>query len=197
MAPRAKKREQDLLHPRVTRAIWRAVLIELARTGYQGLSMEQVARRAGVGKAALYRRWRSRKAMVLDLVTAIELPIVPSVDKGSLHADLLEYIKGAVRLMRRPLARRLLPEFYAEMNRGGDLGQALRNKLLGPKSLQLQELVERAKSRGEINNSIDPRLASALIVGPIYWAWMIERCSFDESSIATLATSLTAALKAN
>src|SRR5690554_408967 len=145
MAERSKKGEQRTLHSRVTRAIWRAVILELSRAGYQGLSMEQVARRAGVGKAALYRRWSGKEAMVLALIETIDLPTVQSEDKGSLQADLLDYLKNAGRLLRRPLMRRILPEFYAEMSRGGPLGDALRVKLLGLKSLQVQELVERAR----------------------------------------------------
>lgn len=194
MDSRRRTGTQDTLHPRTTRAIWRAVILELARTGYQALSMEQVARRAGVGKAALYRRWRGREAMMLDLVAAIKFPIIAAPDRGSLHDDLLAYLTGAAQLFRRPLARRLLPEFYAEMSRGGTLSDALRDKLLSLKGLQLQGLIDRAIARGEISPSTDPKLASALIVGPLYWAWIIERRSFDELSLLFIAKSLAAAL---
>lgn len=156
--------------------------------------MEQVARRAGVGKAALYRRWSGKEAMVLALIEAIDLPTVRSEDKGSLQADLLDYLRNAARLLRRPLMRRLLPEFYAEMSRGGPLGDALRVKLLGLKGFQVQELVERARRRGEVGHMPDSSLASALIIGPIYWTWMIEQRPLDESVMQGMAMSLASAL---
>ncbi|MDF2094934.1 TetR/AcrR family transcriptional regulator [Aquibaculum arenosum] len=194
MESRRRISTQDALHPRTTRAIWRAVILELARTGYQALSMEQVARRAGVGKAALYRRWSGREAMMLDLVASIEFPIIAAPDRGNLQDDLLAYLTGAAHLFRRPLARRLLPELYAEMSRGGALGNALRDKLLGLKGLQLQGLIDRAIARSEISPSTDLRLASALIVGPLYWAWIIERRSFEGASLSFIAKSLATAL---
>ena len=184
----------ESLHPRTTRAIWRAVIVELARTGYQGLSMEQVARRAGVGKAALYRRWRSREDMMLDLVAAIDIPIIPAPDRGGLERDLRQYLDSAAQLFRRPLARRLLPELYAEMSRGGTLGNALRDKLLGRKNDELHGLIERAVARGEVRPETDPAMAAAMIVGPIYWSWIIERRPVEGPALGHFAKGLAAAL---
>ena len=53
-----------VLQPEVTQAITDAVLHELAEQGYGRLSMEAVAKRAGVGKSALYRRWASKDEMI-------------------------------------------------------------------------------------------------------------------------------------
>ncbi|GAA3156686.1 helix-turn-helix domain-containing protein [Nonomuraea salmonea] len=54
-----------VLQPQVTEAITEAVLDELAENGYARLSMEAVAKRAGVGKSALYRRWASKQEMAM------------------------------------------------------------------------------------------------------------------------------------
>lgn len=178
----------------MTRAIWRSLILELAETGYGALSVERVARRAKVGKAALYRRWPSKQAMVLDMIQAIEIPVVSADDCGSLPADLMDYLRKAAHFVRRPLARRLLPEFYAEISRGGPLGEALRSKIQGAKTTRLIELLERARRRGEIGHLPEPALVSALIIGPIYWAWMIERSAVGEETIQKLALALTVAL---
>jgi AcrR family transcriptional regulator len=185
------------LHPRVTRAIWRAVILELARHGYDGLTMEQVARRARVGKAALYRRWPGKEAMVLEMIGAIDIPLIASEDCGSLRADLADFLEKAARLMKRPLARRLIPEFYAEMNREGPLGRALRAKLTGGKASRINELVGRAVRRGELKYPPDPMTAAALIAGPVYWLWLVERAPADPAAIQHLATAIAAALTAH
>lgn len=184
------------LHARVTRAIWRAVILELAATGYDRLSMEQVARRAKVGKAALYRRWPGKEAMVLEMVGALDIPIIASQDRGSLRADLADFLQKAARLMKRPLARRLIPEFCAEMNRDGPLGRALRTKLADGKASRIGELVERAVQRGELRHPPDQALAAAVIAGPIYWAWLVGRSPADQAAIQQLATAIAAALTA-
>lgn len=60
---RSRRRGDELLQ-----AIYSAVLVELADTGYGGLTMEGVAARAGTGKAPLYRRWNSKDGLILDTV---------------------------------------------------------------------------------------------------------------------------------
>ncbi|MCW2847242.1 MAG: TetR family transcriptional regulator [Marmoricola sp.] len=59
------------------------------RTGWAGFSIEAVARDAGVGKAAIYRRWSSKAALLTDALTA-QLPAPEDVDTGTLRGDLLE-----------------------------------------------------------------------------------------------------------
>lgn len=189
-----EKPPRDGLHPGTTRAIWRALILELADGGYGELSMERVARRAKVGKAALYRRWHGKEAMVLEMIGSIEIPILAGEDRGDLKADLVDYLTKAARFTRRPLARRLLPEFYAVMNRDDTLGRALRAKLLGPKTSRVNELLERAYRRGEIARVPEPGLTAALVVGPIYWAWLIERSPIDDDTIEKLAGAVAAAL---
>jgi AcrR family transcriptional regulator len=183
------------LHPRVTRAIWRAAILELAASGYAGLSMERVARRARVGKAALYRRWPGKEAMILEMIGDIDLPIVAAADCGGLEADLADYVRNAARLVRRPLARRLLPEFYAEMNRDGALGRALRQRLFGAKASRVLDIVDRAVARGEIAAPQDPTPIPAIVSGAIYWALFIERRPGDAATVAALAGALAAAIR--
>src|SRR4029450_9476488 len=55
----------------ITVAIRNAVMQELAEVGYGRLSIEAVARRAGVGKTAIYRRWRNKLEMVLETISAV------------------------------------------------------------------------------------------------------------------------------
>ena len=71
------------VRPAVTAAITRATFREWARVGYASLAMEAVARRAGVGKAALYRRWPSKEALVADLMRQVGTPLGEVPDHGS------------------------------------------------------------------------------------------------------------------
>ena len=84
-----------VLQDAVTNALTTAFFEELAETGYGRLSMEAVARRAGAGKAALYRRWPSKQAMTAALVSqaATEAPEV--ADTGSLRGDVRAFLTGS------------------------------------------------------------------------------------------------------
>ena len=82
----------------MTDAITEATFAELAESGYARLSMEAIARRAGVGKAALYRRWPSKQDMLTELIReAVEdtLPAAPAT--GALRTDLRE--KGVTHII--------------------------------------------------------------------------------------------------
>jgi AcrR family transcriptional regulator len=99
-APQGRPRD-----PGVDRRIAQAALDVFADAGWAGLTMETVARRAGVGKASLYLRWSSKETLLTDAVT-MRLARVADVDTGTLHGDLVE------------LANQML-EIYA-----GDTGRA-------------------------------------------------------------------------
>jgi len=63
------------LRPELTDAMLTAALDQLEEFGYERLSMDQVARRAGVGKAALYRRWSGKLEMVVDALAGLRDPL--------------------------------------------------------------------------------------------------------------------------
>ena len=69
--PQRRAAGSAVLSDEVTEAIRDAVFAELAETGYARMSMEAVARRARAGKAAIYRRWPSKAAMVLAMVSQV------------------------------------------------------------------------------------------------------------------------------
>lgn len=113
--PREHKRQAAgaaVLQDNVTAAITRAVFREIARTGYAALTMEAAARRAGVGKAALYRRWPSKLPMVAGLLSKVGVLLAEIPDAGSLHGDVRAFLTQTMRLLRRPLVRRILQDFF-------------------------------------------------------------------------------------
>lgn len=194
--PGATPRGAALLRPHLTRSIWRAALIELARVGYDQMSMDAVARRAGVGKAAVYRRWSSKEAMIVAMITSIDLEIVQAEDRGNLLDDVGAYVKAGLKLIRRPLASRILPDFYSEMSRNSALAAAIRATVYARKKESVGQLLQRAVARGELARDIDADMAFDLIVGPIYWRALISRAVPGEEETRLLARSITAALQA-
>src|SRR4029077_6323039 len=73
-----------VLRPEKTEAIIAAFFAELGQNGYPGLTMDRVAERAGVGKAALYRRWPSKQHLLIDSVGRYATRAVLPPDTGSL-----------------------------------------------------------------------------------------------------------------
>jgi AcrR family transcriptional regulator len=182
--------------PKITDALARTFFQEWARLGYSALSLDAVARKAGVGKAALYRRWRSKADMAADLIrrlSASAIVLGDPGDQGSLEADLYAALLAVRRILRHPLVRRILPDLYTAIPREPALAEAMRpGEMMREK--KVKALVDRAIARGELPVDIDRRSATDLLIGPLYWRMVVlgERC--DRRGIETLARMTAAAI---
>ena len=187
-----------LKRPQVTDALTRTFFEEWARVGYGAMSLETVARKAGVGKAALYRRWRSKADMASDLVAQVAATAPAQLaekDRGSLEADLYAMLLVGARMMQNPLVRRIMPDLYAALDREPVLAAALRPSE-AQRGAKVRQVIERAVVRGELAPHLDRRLAFNLLFGPLYWQLVILGHRTDRSQLKALARALTAALTA-
>jgi len=94
--------------PRITDAVLTAALDVLEEAGYERLSMDEVARRAGVGKAALYRRWSGKLDMVLDALTRLSAP-TEQIEAASLADAVEKLLRQAVAWLTDAKIRAVLP----------------------------------------------------------------------------------------
>src|SRR6476659_10132936 len=186
-----------VLREDVTEAIRAAVFEELAAVGYARTSIEGVARRAGVGKTAVYRRWRSKLHLVLDLVSAIAVQGLPAPDTGTLEGDLRLLYELTSRALRHPVASQIIPDLQAEAARNPEIADAMQKALREGQEGVASGIVAAAEQRGEVRSGIDPDLALDLISGPLYWRSVVIRSpKLPKGYLGSLAQAITAALKA-
>ena len=183
------------MQPAVTAALTRALFEEWARSGYAALSLEAVARRAGVGKAALYRRWPSKLAMVSDRLWQIGLEATPLPDTGSLEGDVTALLRSLRRGLRHPLARRIVPDLHAEMPRSPGLTTAVR-RLQEARRRRGAELIARAVERGELRAGVDVELAGDVLGALIYWRMIVIGGRADRAYLTALTRTVLGALRA-
>lgn len=184
--------------PQITDALARTFFEEWARVGYAALSLDAVARKAGVGKAALYRRWRSKADMAADLVKQLSASAIVQADagdQGSLEADLYAALLAVRRILRHPLVRRIMPDLYTAIPREPALAEAMRPGEMA-REKKVKTLVDRAIARGELPADVDRRAATDLLIGPLYWSLVVmgDRC--DRRRLKTLARMTAAAIRA-
>ncbi|MFI9613780.1 TetR/AcrR family transcriptional regulator [Streptomyces sp. NPDC052023] len=198
--PRTRRRTPAgaaVLRADVTEAIRAAVFEELAAVGYARMSIEGIARRAGVGKTAVYRRWRSKLHLVLDVVSAIAVQGLPAPDTGSLEADLRLLYEVTSRALRHPVASQIIPDLQAEAARNPEIADALQKALREGQEGVASKIVAAAEKRGEVGPGYDPNLALDLVSGPLYWRSVVIRSPrLPKGYLASLARSTAAALKA-
>ncbi|MDR3079935.1 MAG: TetR/AcrR family transcriptional regulator [Streptomyces sp.] len=200
-APQVKRRRTPagaaVLREEVTEAIRVAVFEELAAVGYARMSIEGIARRAGVGKTAVYRRWRSKLHLVLDLVSAVAVQGLPAPDTGSLEGDLRLLYEVTSRALRHPVAGQIIPDLQAEAARNPDIAEAMEKALREGQQSVANGIVAAAVARGEIREGIDEDLALDLISGPLYWRAVVVRGSrLPQGYLEGLARASAAALRA-
>lgn len=150
-------------------AVHAAALAEIAENGLRGASMDRIARRAGTGKAALYRRWDNVRALGLDVFLSTMTEAVPTgyPDTGSLRGDLLGSLRAFTEVLRGPL-QVVLRELISESAHDRGLIDEFRVRLGEPMQAELLVVLQRAMVRGEIPTApIDPlifELPDALVI---------------------------------
>lgn len=186
-----------VLREDVTEAIRAAVFDELAAVGYARMSIEGIARRAGVGKTAVYRRWKSKLHLVLDVVSALAVMGLPTPDTGSLEGDLRLLYEVTSRALRHPVASQIIPDLQAEAARNPEIAEAMQKTLReGQEGVALKILVA-AEGRGEIRAGFDEELALDLISGPLYWRSVVIRSpKLPKGYLDALARATAQAVKA-
>jgi AcrR family transcriptional regulator len=161
--PRRAGRPRD---PALDEVILEAALALFAQEGYAGVTIEQVAARAGVGKASIYRRYANKAELVVDAVrcgVGIE-DLYP--DTGDLRADLVAMMAPLVQRLRR--RDRVLMTFAVERVVNPELAAEFQRSVIGMKRQHLRRLVEGAVHRGDLPESTDVELVSEVVPALIW-----------------------------
>jgi AcrR family transcriptional regulator len=196
-APAAKRPPGGpVLQEDLTRALQKAFFEELSAVGYSKLSIEAVARRAGAGKSAVYRRWPSKQAMTVDLVSRVALEAVRAPDSGKLVDDVLQFTRDTMAALRHPLVSRIVPDLLAETARNEDLASTLLGNVRTPRRENAALILRRAIERGELPADTDIELGLDLLVGPIYWRLVVIKTPVADDFAERLTAKAIAAMKA-
>ncbi|PRQ10196.1 TetR/AcrR family transcriptional regulator [Enhygromyxa salina] len=183
------------MQPTVTAALTRALFEEWAARGYAAISLERVAKTAGVGKAALYRRWSSKLAMVSECSEQLGIELATIPDTGTLEGDVRKLLGGLRRLLRHPIVSRILPDLHAEMPRNPELAQAIRGRLQTERRRRAATIVERGIARGELDERVDPELVNDILGGVIYWRMIVTGGQADSRYLDRLTRFVVAGIR--
>jgi AcrR family transcriptional regulator len=144
-------------------AILRAATDELTESGFAGLSMDRVAKRAGTNKNAIYRRWPDRLALGIAAYKQLATTIQPP-DTGTLRGDALELLRQANRHWSSPLGA-ILRELMAAAGSAQNFVAQLPEQSTDAMTATWLIVLGRAVARGEASpEALHPRVATAAIV---------------------------------
>jgi AcrR family transcriptional regulator len=148
-------------------AILEATVDLLDETTVQKLSIEAIAKRAGVGKTTIYRWWPSKAAVVIDAFMEHHLVKTPIPEGVSAREALRGHLRSLIRQYRGPSGR-LVAQIIAESQYDPSTLADFRGRFWDGRRKAVHELIERGISSGEIRRDIDADLIVEMVYSPIY-----------------------------
>ncbi|MEV5841589.1 TetR/AcrR family transcriptional regulator [Streptomyces sp. NPDC048179] len=130
------------------------------------LSIERIARTAGVGKATIYRRWNGKDELFVDVMRAAEPPD-PELPGTSMRDDLVVLLESLRQrgLMNRSSA--ILHNVYAQMKSSPRIWKAYHTNVVNPRRELGRQVLMRGQRNGELRADIDIDLANDMFTGPM------------------------------
>lgn len=143
-----------------------AALDLIAESGVDGVSIEQVAKRAGVARTTVYRRYATRDELVIAALVANEKAVLASfqVPDEPGPGDLVATWSVA---LSEPRARRLLRRMMSVPRDHPDLWAAFRKASVDSREQGIHDLLVRAQEHGELADDTDLEMVHALLTGAV------------------------------
>jgi AcrR family transcriptional regulator len=168
----APKRRPGGRSARNRRAVLDATVETLVDRGYAGLSVDEVATRAGVHKTTIYRRWPNVGALVVEALLDRQREHVPIPDTGDLRTDLNALLDAVAASITSPDGRALL---RAAQDSASPELDTLVHQFWHARFALAREIFQRAADRGEIRNDLDHDLLVELAVAPLFFRHLVTR----------------------
>jgi AcrR family transcriptional regulator len=163
-------------------AILRSTLKLLATGGFSGLTIEDVAAHAQVGKATVYRWWPNKAALIADAFAADTTRQLHFPDTGSLRTDMSRQMRQVIKIFTSRRGR-----IVAAMLAGGqsdeELIKAFRQRFLWPRRREAYATLRKGIARGELPKNTDLDLLLDSLYGPIYMRFLIRHADLTPAFV--------------
>jgi AcrR family transcriptional regulator len=147
-------------------AVIKALFDLIEEVGLAATTIDAVAERAAVSKAAIYRRWDSKEQLIVAAVAGL----VASVDMqvtGDLRHDLVGTLHAMLGLMTTAPAGAIFPWVMGEVAAGSELGRSYAEAVIVPRRQAIGAALAAAQRSGELRPDLDVDLAVDMLTGPV------------------------------
>jgi AcrR family transcriptional regulator len=180
---------------RVRAAVLQATGDALAEGGLADLDLTGVARRAGVGRTTVYRRWGSVSALVADLLVDMAETSQPRSETGDLDGDL----RANARLIHRTLTDHRQGPLFRAMIAAAAFDASTAAALHAFYATRIEEwaaCVDRAVERGDVPVGTDSCEVIRAVSAPLYYRFLVAGGPLDEAAADQAAAAAAAAARA-
>lgn len=176
----------------VTERLWAAAVDILAEKGVDGLQYEELASRAHVGRATVYRRWPSRDDLVRDVLARFAETSVPIDDTGDIVDDLTAFLHSFGEASATPTGRAVLQILLRRVDEADGLHRMALD-LLDRRTDDLQRRLDRAAEAGQLPPTEAP-FVNMMLAGPVQWFVLRRGRSFALSDAREIVELVVAGL---
>ncbi|MBV7272609.1 TetR/AcrR family transcriptional regulator [Clostridium sp. PL3] len=182
--------EKKLGRPRsekTKKAILTAAYELLLEKGFGTVTIEKIAKKAGVSKATIYKWWPNKAAVIMDGFFDAAVVRLPIPDTGSTINDMIIQVNNLSKFLVSREGR-VINEIIAEGQYDQKLAKTYRTIYFRPRRLDSRYILERGISRGELKEDLDIELIIDLIFGPLFYRLLITGDVVDEDFIKKLVS---------
>ena len=155
--PRSERAEQAIID---------ATLEAIGDCGVDGVRCEDVAARAGVGKATLYRRWPGKEDLLIAAFASLKTPL-PEPRGESVREDLIAMLEAMAADANDPRYARQFALLHGEGERYPRLVRRYREQVVEPRRDLIRSVLRRGVASGELRPGTDVEVAMLLLTGAV------------------------------
>jgi AcrR family transcriptional regulator len=180
--------------PRIDARIQEATLQVLDATGYNDLTIGEVARLAGVPRSAVYRRWPDKRHLVLDAL-AETVGLNPTPDTGDLRQDLIIGIGTVRAALADTQLGGILPALMADLAHNPELRSRCLAEIFTARRASTATTLAHAIERAEIRPDIDMEYVLDALAAPLYFRATFQHAPIDDHLVEVTVDSVLAAIR--
>jgi AcrR family transcriptional regulator len=177
----------------VVRAVIRATFEELAEAGYGALTIDDVARRAGVNKTTVYRRWPTKEDLVTTALLALPDEYFAMPNTGTIRGDLYEIAARTARIFQSVEGRAMMRILFFE-GRLTQLTRVQAHFAARREATGMPAILNRAIARGELPVGFDQKMLGDVLLGTIVCKSLSEKSLLSKAFVAKLVDVVLAGL---
>ena len=157
----------------------------LLENGFNAVTVEGIAERAGVSKATIYKWWPNKAAVVLDGFFAATESMLQVPDTGSAREDLFIQVNNLASFITSPKGK-VITELIAEGQFDKNIAEEYRIRYFNPRRLISRHIIERGILRGDLKKDLDIELSIDLIFAPLFYRLLITGETIDSAFVKSL-----------
>jgi len=155
------------------RRILNAALDLMDETGFDRVTAEAIAGRAGASKATVYRWWPNKAAVVIEAFREAVAPELPLRDTGSLRDDLTTQMRNFARVLSGR-GGRMLRSFVLAARSDPEVEAAFRSIWSDPRRAEARQILRQKQAAGQLRHDADLDLVLDSLYGPLYYRFLVK-----------------------